>query len=76
LAFATAAERLGSRELELELPEGLSVLQFKELLRERFPALTPLLGSLAIAVDGVLVTPESSIPQGREIALLPPVSGG
>lgn len=77
LAFATAAERLGSSELELELPdEELTVAQFKQLLRERQPALEPLVDSLAVAVDGLLVAREGRLPAGREIALLPPVSGG
>ncbi len=60
----------------MELPEGLSVSQFKEILNERFPDLAPLANALAVAVDGVLVAPEAALPVCKEIALLPPVSGG
>ncbi|HEX4952822.1 MAG TPA: molybdenum cofactor biosynthesis protein MoaE [Thermoanaerobaculia bacterium] len=76
LAFATAAEALGRESTEIELPEGCRIGELRGLLGSRFPALAPLWGRLAIAVDGELVGDDHRLPDGAEVALLPPVSGG
>jgi molybdopterin converting factor small subunit len=76
VAFATAAEALGHGELEVELPAGATVAALLALLGERAPRLLSLLPRLATAVDGELVGAETPLPDGAEVALLPPVSGG
>ncbi|MEP7012395.1 MAG: molybdenum cofactor biosynthesis protein MoaE [Acidobacteriota bacterium] len=75
LAFATAADALGS-ERDLDLPSGATVSVLRDLLIADFPALGRLWPRLAIAIDGRLVQLEEEIPEGAEVALLPPVSGG
>lgn len=75
LAFATAADALGS-ERDLDLPSGSTVADLRNLLLADFPALARLWPRLAIAIDGRLVRMEEEIPEGAEVALLPPVSGG
>jgi len=45
-------------------------------IRRATPALDPLWPHLAVAVDGVLVSPDAALREGAELALLPPVSGG
>jgi molybdopterin synthase catalytic subunit len=76
LAFATASQVLGGRELDLELPEGSRLADLHRVLVEEYPDLSPLWPRMAIAVNGVLAQPDSPIPPNAEVALLPPVSGG
>ncbi len=75
LAFATAADALGP-ERDLELPAGATVADLRDHLLAEHPGLTRLWPRLAIAIDGRLVRVEEEIPDGAEVALLPPVSGG
>jgi molybdopterin synthase catalytic subunit len=76
LAFASAADALGSDGLELELPAGSRVADLKARLTADHPALGPLWARLAVAVDGELVGEQAALADGGEVALLPPVSGG
>lgn len=76
LAFATAADALGAPETELDFEDGLDVRELKDELEQRYPALGELWQRLAIAIDGEVVGDEATIPDGAEVALLPPVSGG
>lgn len=76
VAFATAAETLGTGELTLELPAGARVTDLRAALLARTPALETLWSRLAVAVDGVIVGAEAPLRDGVEVALLPPVSGG
>ncbi len=76
LAFATAADALGRESTEIEVPEGSRIGDLRGLLGGCFPALAPLWGRLAIAVDGELAGDDRVLPDGAEVALLPPVSGG
>lgn len=76
LAFASAADALGSGGLDLELPEGSRVADLRERLTVGYPGLAPLWPRLAVAVDGELAGAEAPLADGAEVALLPPVSGG
>jgi molybdopterin synthase catalytic subunit len=77
LAFASAGDALGAGEMDLDLPDGSRVADLRERLDRDHPALAPLWPRLAVAVDGRVVTTfDEPIPDGAEVALLPPVSGG
>jgi molybdopterin converting factor small subunit len=76
LAFASAAQAIGTAARDWQLTEELPVRDLRARLAVDFPALVPLLPRLAIAVDGVLASPETPVGDGAEVALLPPVSGG
>ncbi len=76
LAFASAGDALGAGELEVELPAGARVADLRAWLDGRYPLLAPLWPRLAVAVDGVVVDGGAILPEGAEVALLPPVSGG
>lgn len=77
LAFASAADALGTGEMELELPAGSLVADLRARLERDHPALAPIWPRLAVAVDGrVVASSREPIPEGAEVALLPPVSGG
>lgn len=76
LAFASAGDALGAGEMDLDLPDGSRVADLRERLDRDHPALAPLWPRLAVAVDGRVVPFDEPIPDGAEVALLPPVSGG
>ena len=76
LAFASAGDALGTGELDLELPDGSRLADLRALLVRDHPALAPLWSRLAVAIDGRLAAPDAALPDGAEVALLPPVSGG
>lgn len=76
LAFATAADALGCRELELELEDGATVNDLLARLVDDAPELGPIRDRLAIAVNGKLERPDTTLEDAAEVALLPPVSGG
>lgn len=76
VAFATAADAIGSGEISVELPQGSRVADLKDLLEAEHPKLERHWPRLAVAIDGELARPDTEIPEGSEVALLPPVSGG
>lgn len=76
LAFATARDALGTDALEIDLPEGATVGDLREELVLDHPELEEIWSRLAVAVDGEMASSETPLGSGREVALLPPVSGG
>ncbi len=76
IAFASLREVLGTPERPLRLPEGATLRDAWELLEREYPALGAHRASLRIARNGRLVTLESGLSDGDEIAVLPPVGGG
>jgi molybdopterin synthase sulfur carrier subunit len=74
-AFGISREIIGSKILEMELPEGYPVSDFKKDLFLKYPALLDL-RSLYVAVNNEYASEESVLREGDEIALIPPVSGG
>ena len=71
LAFAALRERLGFAEREVELADGATVA---EVLASVVPA--GLRQGLAFAVNRDYAALTTSLADGDEVALLPPVSGG
>lgn len=76
LFFATLRSLAGVRDISLDVPDGLSVREFKLLVGEQFPALESGLASALIAVNREFAFDEQIIPEQAEIAIFPPVSGG
>jgi molybdopterin synthase catalytic subunit len=76
VAFASAAEVLGARRSTLECPSGATVREVLDLLEQATPAFGHIRERLAVAVDGRLAGLETTLVEGVEVALLPPVSGG
>jgi MoaE-MoaD fusion protein len=77
LYFAAARERAGLSQEQLgALPPPGTVGALLELLAERHPALRPLFPHLRVAVNQTFVQVEDVIPEGAEVALIPPVAGG
>jgi molybdopterin converting factor subunit 1 len=78
LFFATLRDRAGTRSAELDVQSGFTIEQLKMLLVERYPALgtQDLLQHCLASINHEYRFDETVIPEGAEIALFPPVSGG
>ena len=74
--FAALRERAGTDELRLDgLPDGATVADLKRELLARFPELRSL-DHVRAAVGNAYVDEASTLREGDEVALIPPVSGG
>jgi molybdopterin synthase catalytic subunit len=69
--FAGLRERAGSGELELELPDGATVADALEQLRDVFDAV-----AVVMAVNKEYADSGVTLHADDELALIPPVSGG
>ena len=76
LLFAHLKDKAGTREAEIELPARASAADLKTRLAETYPALKPALANAIVAVNREFMADEALIPEGAEIAIFPPVSGG
>jgi len=76
LAFATAADALGTGETDLEMPEGSRISDLRSRLDHDHPGMIPLWPRLAVAIDGRIVPPDTPLEDGAEVALLPPIDTG
>lgn len=73
--FAAYRDRAGQKELTLELPDGATVREFREVACQRIPGL-PDPDRLVVAVNAEYADPSQPLREMDEVALIPPVSGG
>lgn len=76
LLFASLARETGTRQLDLEVPDGATVEQAVTIVSERLPAVAAMRSRVALAVDMAYVKPGHVLKPADELALIPPVSGG
>jgi len=76
LFFATVRDRVGIRSVDLKIPAQTNVMELKSILVEKFPVLNGLTSHILISINQEYAFDEAIIPDGAEIALFPPVSGG
>ncbi len=76
LFFASYKELLGTGEIQVDLPEGATVSDLVSALRSRGGAFTVLPAAPAVAVNMTYSDSTSSLREGDEVALIPPVAGG
>jgi len=76
LFFATLRERAGTKFLEMDLPNDLTILELKEKISTEHPNLKESMKSVLITINREYAFDEAVIPQNAEIAMFPPVSGG
>ena len=76
LLFASVAEAVGARRLELDSCPGDTVATVRDRLLALHPVLGKFVPTLMYAVDQEYVRENDSVRAGAELALIPPVSGG
>jgi molybdopterin converting factor subunit 1 len=76
LFFATLHDYVGSKSLEIEIPEGMTIEELTTMLTKAYPRLGKGKRSIMAAINREYAANEQIIPQDAEIALFPPVSGG
>jgi molybdopterin converting factor subunit 1 len=76
LFFATIRDRAGAKSMDLDIPAEMTVLGLKDLLADEYPNLKDSMKSVLITIDHEYAFDEAVVPQGAEVAMFPPVSGG
>ena len=76
LFFATLRERAGTKFLEMDVPNDLTILELKEKISTEHPNLKESMKSVLITINREYAFDEAVIPQNAELAMFPPVSGG
>jgi molybdopterin converting factor subunit 1 len=76
LFFANFRERVGARQVEITMPPGAQVSDLRARLVDDYPALLQAMDSALISVNREFAFDEDLLPDGAEVAVFPPVSGG
>ena len=76
LLFAGLREAARAESLEVSLPERATVRDLVDRLAQEHPALAGILSQCRVAVDEEFVGEDHPLKGAREIAVIPPVSGG
>jgi molybdopterin converting factor subunit 1 len=76
LFFATLRDRAGTRSMEMEIPAGMTVQGLKDHISETQPNMAESMKSVLITINREYAFDEAVIPEGVEVAMFPPVSGG
>lgn len=76
LLFAAYREAVGSKLLQLPLPNGATLGTAWGVLAEQYPRLAVFSPTVVGAVNGEYAPLDSPLNEGDEIAYLPPVAGG
>jgi molybdopterin converting factor subunit 1 len=74
--FATQRELAGTREVGLEVADDATVADAWDALVARFPALAPGRDFVRFARNGAYADDTTTLRDGDEVAMIPPVSGG
>jgi len=75
LLFASYADALGERKIPLDLPNGSTVREAVQRVREMAGA-TRLPPEPMVAVNEEYARPDRALVAGDEVAIIPPVAGG
>lgn len=74
--FATYREIVGSPEIDWSTEDGTTLRELLDGVLATYPRLAGHRGSMVLAVNHEVASPQVSLHDGDEVALLPPVSGG
>jgi len=76
LLFASLADRVGKRKLELPYEDGDTVGSVRDRLVAAYPVVAAFVPSLMYALNEEYVRANDPVAPGATLALIPPVSGG
>ena len=74
--FALMRETAGTDTIPLEVPTGTAVMQALARLVCQYPLLEPYMANTRFSLHTDFVDPETTLAEGDELVLIPPVSGG
>jgi molybdopterin converting factor subunit 1 len=74
--FALMREKAGTDTIPLEVPAGAAVTQALATLVCQYPMLEPYMANTRFSLHMDFVDPETTLAEGDELVLIPPVSGG
>jgi molybdopterin converting factor subunit 1 len=74
--FALMREKAGTDTVVLDMPEGAKLTQAVAVLVRHYPVLEPYIANTRFSLHMDFVDAETSLAEGDELALIPPVSGG
>jgi molybdopterin synthase catalytic subunit len=74
--FATLKDHAGQSHIPIELTSPATVADLLNAIGDVYPALSPSLSTVLVAVNKAFAFPETELQPDDEIALFPPVSGG
>ena len=74
--FALMREKAGTDTVPLEVPAGAAVMQALATLVGLYPMLEPYMANTRFSLHMDFVDPETTLAEGDELVLIPPVSGG
>lgn len=75
VSFGIAGEILGIRQMEYSIASNSTVSDLKTQIIGEYPELASL-SSVKFAVAGEYASDDQIVPNGAEVAIIPPVSGG
>jgi molybdopterin converting factor subunit 1 len=76
LFFASIKDIVGARQIDVEIPAGTTVRALLEMLEKKYPRLAGYRSILLTSVNEEYANPETTIADGDEVGVFPPVSGG
>ncbi len=74
--FAAARELAGGESIDIELPDRAVVADLRQALSERLSPARELIARSMFAIDCDYAANDKRLEPGKEIACIPPVSGG
>jgi len=76
LFFATIRDRAGTKSMDLDVPDGMTVQGLKDRIAEEYPNLRESMKSVLVTIDREYAFDDTVIRPNAEMAMFPPVSGG
>ena len=76
LFFAQLKDLAGKNRITLQNPAGTTVAGLRQILETQFPLLQTRIKTTLVSINQEFAPDGDLIPEGAEIALFPPVSGG
>ncbi len=76
LFFAHFKEKAGVSKVMVKLPGSATVADLKSVLASQYPAIGPLMQNSVVSINQQFAFDGDAVPDGAEVGVFPPVSGG